>query len=274
MKQSPFRAIRQKLFHEGKLLRYLTYAVGEILLIIIGIMIALQLNNWNEDRKSRGIEIEIYQELLEDLKASHEDIKPGLERHERCLQDTYDVRDHILKKAPFQQDIVRKFVNADADDQFYPRTTGYDYLNSIGLHTLSNDDLRKAITSLFQLSFTRLVNLGPQASDQYSLNFFREVEDKHIVMSDVPRNYKNNDPSDTVLNYRWKFRDYDDFLNDEDVLKELQNVIGLRRIRVSRHQSTADEIVDLVKKIEAELEHLGAKITGERLSVQLEGNDS
>ena len=43
--KSPFRAIRQKLFTEGKLVRYLGYAVGEIALIIIGIMIALELNN-------------------------------------------------------------------------------------------------------------------------------------------------------------------------------------------------------------------------------------
>lgn len=42
-----------KLFNEGKLLRYLGYAVGEIALIIIGIMLALQLNNWNEDRKAQ-----------------------------------------------------------------------------------------------------------------------------------------------------------------------------------------------------------------------------
>ena len=65
MKQSPFRAIRQKLFHEGKLLRYLSYAIGEILLIIIGIMLALQLNNWNEERKAEA-EIQIYVEQLKE----------------------------------------------------------------------------------------------------------------------------------------------------------------------------------------------------------------
>jgi len=52
-----------KLFKEGKLLRYLGYAVGEILLIIIGIMLALQLNNWNEDRKAQ-VEFELYIEQL------------------------------------------------------------------------------------------------------------------------------------------------------------------------------------------------------------------
>ena len=48
-----FRKIRRKLFSEGKLSRYLLYAIGEIVLVVIGILIALQINNWNEARKTR-----------------------------------------------------------------------------------------------------------------------------------------------------------------------------------------------------------------------------
>ena len=67
---SLFRRIRQKLFKEGKLLRYLGYAVGEIALIIIGIMLALQLNNWNEDRKAQ-VEFDAYVvQLREDVELS------------------------------------------------------------------------------------------------------------------------------------------------------------------------------------------------------------
>jgi len=70
MKQSPFRSIRQKLFNEGKLLRYLGYALGEILLIIVGIMLALQLNNWNEDRKAQA-EFDLYLvQLREDVRTA------------------------------------------------------------------------------------------------------------------------------------------------------------------------------------------------------------
>lgn len=46
-----FRKIRQNLLLEGKTGTYLKYAIGEILLVVIGILIALQVNNWNEGRK-------------------------------------------------------------------------------------------------------------------------------------------------------------------------------------------------------------------------------
>lgn len=46
-----FRSIRQRLLSENKFSKYLLYALGEILLVVLGILIALQINNWNENRK-------------------------------------------------------------------------------------------------------------------------------------------------------------------------------------------------------------------------------
>lgn len=63
-----FRKIRQKLLSENKFSRYLIYATGEIVLVVIGILIALQINNSNENRKNKqSVEIAI-QSLLTDLK--------------------------------------------------------------------------------------------------------------------------------------------------------------------------------------------------------------
>jgi hypothetical protein len=44
-----FRKIRQKLLSENKFSKYFIYAIGEIVLVVIGILIALQINNWNEE---------------------------------------------------------------------------------------------------------------------------------------------------------------------------------------------------------------------------------
>jgi len=62
-----FRKIRQKLISEGKTGNYLKYAMGEIILVVVGILIALSINNWNEDRKSEAKKQDYYVQLLDDL---------------------------------------------------------------------------------------------------------------------------------------------------------------------------------------------------------------
>ncbi|TXE17161.1 hypothetical protein ES731_12545 [Psychroflexus gondwanensis] len=58
-----FRKIRQKNLIENKFSKYLLYAIGEIILVVFGILIALSINNWNENRKS-DIELYNYLELM------------------------------------------------------------------------------------------------------------------------------------------------------------------------------------------------------------------
>ena len=53
-----FRKIRQRLLSENKFSKYLIYAIGEIILVVIGILIALSINNWNENKKDRKLEKE------------------------------------------------------------------------------------------------------------------------------------------------------------------------------------------------------------------------
>ncbi|MGM5469887.1 DUF6090 family protein [Flavobacteriaceae bacterium LMO-SS05] len=73
-----FRNIRKQLLNEGKITnpalptgRHLKYAVGEILLVVIGILIALQANNWNENRKESGIEQEYLSRLQTEIEKDH-----------------------------------------------------------------------------------------------------------------------------------------------------------------------------------------------------------
>ncbi|MCW5898564.1 MAG: hypothetical protein KIT10_04780 [Flavobacteriales bacterium] len=65
-----FNAIRQRLLKESRLTRYLVYAVGEILLVVIGILIALQVNGWNQARQAREAECTVLHKLLVDLRAN------------------------------------------------------------------------------------------------------------------------------------------------------------------------------------------------------------
>ena len=62
-----FRKIRKSLIDSSSARKYLLYAVGEIALVVIGILIALQINNWNEWRKDRIKESKSLQEIIETL---------------------------------------------------------------------------------------------------------------------------------------------------------------------------------------------------------------
>jgi hypothetical protein len=63
-----FRSIRQNLLAQGRITRYLTYAVGEIVLVVIGIFLALQLNNWNSARKEHSKEHSKEHALLAEMR--------------------------------------------------------------------------------------------------------------------------------------------------------------------------------------------------------------
>jgi len=62
-----FRKIRQNLLSEGKTGKYFKYAIGEILLVVIGILIALSINNWNDQRKQKLVETEQLESIKSEL---------------------------------------------------------------------------------------------------------------------------------------------------------------------------------------------------------------
>ena len=79
-----FRPIRQHLLRENKFSKYLLYAIGEILLVVVGILIALQINNWNEDRKQRAEEIKLMQNFKTSIEAiSNKSKRAAISKNEK-----------------------------------------------------------------------------------------------------------------------------------------------------------------------------------------------
>ena len=78
-----FRKIRRQLLTENKFNQYMLYAVGEILLVVIGILLALQINNWNENNKNNALQINYMKGLISDLDYDIRSYSLGIEEIDR-----------------------------------------------------------------------------------------------------------------------------------------------------------------------------------------------
>jgi hypothetical protein len=94
-----FRKIRQKLLMENKFSKYLFYAIGEIILVVIGILIALSINNWNQDR----IEHKETKVLLGNLSLDIEENIKNLKDQQNLFKIRKDWADFILKSLDDQK---------------------------------------------------------------------------------------------------------------------------------------------------------------------------
>lgn len=81
-----FRDIRQHMIKENKATKYLLYAVGEIILVVIGILIALQINNWNEIRKEKLRIVNYLYEIKDDLDQDMVFFKKNLEQYDSLIK--------------------------------------------------------------------------------------------------------------------------------------------------------------------------------------------
>ena len=102
-----FRKIRQNLLSEGKTGKYLKYAIGEIFLVIIGILIALQINNWNSERIEKNAFKSNLQFAIEDLEQDKND-----------LIRLTDERKHVMNKADLILQAIKERKTLSAGEIF------------------------------------------------------------------------------------------------------------------------------------------------------------
>ena len=96
-----FRHIRRSLINQNKMGKYFKYAIGEILLVVIGILIALQINNWNEGRKDRAKEQELLVQLQSEYQSNLDQLDQKIDLRNNIMSSSLellDYKDHPQKR--------------------------------------------------------------------------------------------------------------------------------------------------------------------------------
>jgi hypothetical protein len=204
-----FRKIRENLLAEGKTSKYLKYAVGEIFLVVIGILIALQINNWNESRKDEAFEQEILKQIQENLSND----RLALEGIERNFNSAIESAGVILNTTDSQdiEDSVHILLGKIIQfDRFQPLTNAYEVLKSNGLDKISNKDLRFL--------------LGLYYDDQ-ALHMGKAISDIEIAFNDhwIPILFEETD--DFIFKKSVRLKDYRILLKPS----KARNILNLNR---------------------------------------------
>ncbi len=156
---------------ENKFSRYLIYAIGEIILVVIGILIALQINNWNEDRKQNAEEIKLLQNFRNSIEADAARVNQHINDFERRNELINILLRHINADLPYSDSLSIYFMNSTA--LWMPRLDQevFSTLTSTDLNIISNDTLKKEITSYysfakrqFDIFISRYANIIEDAS--------------------------------------------------------------------------------------------------------------
>jgi len=154
-----FNAIRQKLLSQNRITRYLLYAVGEILLVMIGILLAVQVNTWNEDRKRTSHEHKVLKELLLNLQMDSLDHALNREWSYEVGASAGYVVDGLEARVAWQDSMVLHYGRLLLHGVATLNTSAYDNLKSIGFDLITNDSIRIALTRLYSLDITRMLKL-------------------------------------------------------------------------------------------------------------------
>ncbi len=146
-----FRRLRYRFAQDNQFLKYSRYAIGEIVLVVVGILIALYINNWNEARKEREFELEMLREVAKSLNSDREYLGM-LQRRNEVKENALQTMHQMIESGGFYPDsVLLKTYNDLTNRSFFMYNTGaYESIKSAGMDKISNDSIRAGLIELYE----------------------------------------------------------------------------------------------------------------------------
>ena len=259
-----FRQIRQDLLMSDKTRKYILYAIGEIALVMIGILLALQVNNWNEGNRLKAQE-KVYLELIRDdlllQKEENERQRSSLNGHLAIEDQLTDLMVNRFNVEEEDQDDAKKILSTLPVGRTYGayEATFIDLTSSGNLGLISDQLLKNRIIQHYQIQKRDRDVINNNTLNTY-LEVWTKLADRNLIM--IAPNLVRFTDEQRVLEFNPEF----DFLNDQlfENLSDENNLILLQNVLNFKIASTqiandflnnSDERIDrLINDIEVAME--------------------
>ena len=227
---------------ENKFSKYLIYAIGEIILVVIGILIALQINNWNENRKLRLAELETLSEIQTGLNQDVQVLSNNLKILETKKIECKELILHIENKLPYTKKLDTLFMSV-----YYHRgyktfnNSGFELLKQRGFDIITNTELRKSITKHYTTDLSDIIGI------------LSRLEEINLIQADnLYDNFKLSNESG--VSGIMKAYDYDLLLNDPKVMGPFYHFEQMNIHYINVLSDFKEKTEGIQKKVNVELE--------------------
>ena len=263
-----FRKIRKKMADDNRPLkpawpagRYMRYAIGEVVLVVIGILIALSINNWNEERKDQLRLKNHYIELLNELKNDRNNLNGIIEVVRELNNQTFEISEFIntSKTKTDTTKIVVDLLDAERYAFFSVSKSAYTTLISSGDRQLiENSKLKNALSIYHDVtnwSWTAHNGNLKAVIERYSYEIHRFLPPllfRDFYKSTFSNNLKN-ETFNTFNSSKKPKIEWERLKNDEEFETILNQLIAYRVFQLNFYNALLENINDMIDLIETEL---------------------
>lgn len=200
-----FRKIRRNLLIKNKIRTYLKYAIGEIILVVIGILIALQINNWNEDRKLQKEEIRILNNLQVDLQQTLIELESALVFHQKTITEIDKIEHYIKNKTPYSEAIESSFGLLPHYYVALITSSSYTSLQSIGVGIIKNNKLKDLLINTYDVALADILDYN---ADEFQLQttLVTPFFSKNFRYMDKSLYHAKPNNCDDLMTKHWRFQ--------------------------------------------------------------------
>jgi type II secretory pathway pseudopilin PulG len=234
-----FRKIRQKLLTENKFSKYLLYAIGEIVLVVIGILIALGINNWNEQQKIAEEETSMLKELKNSISQDIQQLNSLNMQGEEDIVSADILINWLDNKVIYNDTLANHFPIITRTGQskiFRPQNSTFRVLESKGIDLISNDGLKNQILNLYNIEYSHL-NFVYDNYRQNILDYGRPIARTKFKVKGELGNMEPNDNEELKTN------------------SELYNVLKILKLSNNSINSIIKEVLESCKKIQISIDN-------------------
>lgn len=257
-----FKHIRKKLINQSRVRKYFLYAFGEIILVVIGILIALQINNANEKRKATLQEITILKNIQEDILLDTLDVSFNIDKHNEFI----DAEKRLLHF--LQSDLVQPKDSIDYSAALgVPLTVAlhkstFNNLQNNQIGIITNNELKKDISRFYDFFVQAITIIENQKPIYESYNLKKVFFQKYFKLSksdfEMKNSQSNNDDyyNPDLLKAGLEFKDIIGAKKDEAFKIELNESIFIRQVKIDFYIDMVNRIKELNDAINKELKLL------------------